>query len=52
VEADRAGEAIVVERPVGEHLRQPAARGAEQQVDLEQTFAGRDEPLREPQVAE
>ena len=52
VEADRPREAVVVERPVGEDLRQPAVRGTEQQVDLEQAFAGRDEPLREPQVVE
>ena len=52
VEADRPREPVVLERPVGEDLGQAAARGAEQQVDLEQAFARRDEPLREPEVVE
>ena len=52
VEADRPREPVVLERPVGEDLGQAAARGAEQQVELEQAFAGRDEALREPQIVE
>ena len=52
VEADRSGEAVVLERPVGEDLGQAPARGAQQQVELEQALAGRDEALREPEIVE
>ena len=52
MEPDRAGEAIVGKRPVGEHLGQTSGGRSQEQVQLEQPLAGGDEPLREPQVIE
>ena len=52
VDADRAGEAIVVEGEVAEELGEPAVRLLQGEVDLEEAFAGGHEPLREPEVLE
>ncbi len=51
-EADGASEAVLLQGQVREELGQPAIRGPEREIDLEQSLGCRDEALGEPQVLE
>src|SRR6185503_3509037 len=52
VDADRAGEAIVIERELAEELGEPPVRLLQCEVDLEEALARRHEALCEPEVVE
>ncbi len=52
VDADRTGEAIVIERELAEELGEPPVRLLQCEVDLEEALARRHEALCEPEVVE
>ena len=52
VEADGASEPVRVDRPLSEHLGEPARRCPDGEIELEQAFARGHEAVGEPQVVE